>query len=318
MANLSSLLLVGLCISVVYCATYEQPLQSGSLPEKPNPDGPPPLSLEALMGPSDPIPKNSQTLTAIHHGGSINQRAVIPTASGPLLTTDKTVQDLITNELNRLRRQVGATNMMKLTWDSDIQVVAQKWADKCVFQHPSSNADRSFYLKTAKFGLGQNIAMGTGSMAWNTSLKMWFDEVKNFKFGQAPTNGAVVGHYTALVWAGSNAVGCGYTLCPAGKMTSQPSHFFVCNFGPAGNVAPNQFRPYEVGTKCAKCGKACDDGLCTNPCNYTNDYSNCEVSTGYPALFPNGCKNADKIYDQFKNSCKATCNCKDAGLLYTV
>ena len=53
-------------------------------------------------------------------------------------------------------------------------------------------------------------------------------------------------------------------------------------------------------------------------CPYTNDYSNCEVDSGMTALFPKGCEDVPKEYDQFKDKCKATCICKDKGLLYSV
>ncbi|OQV24863.1 putative Cysteine-rich venom protein pseudechetoxin-like [Hypsibius exemplaris] len=316
MAFLTSFLFFGLSVTAVYGATYEQPLPAGSPPTTSNLNGAPAFSIESLMGPADPIPKNNETLTAVRIANK-QQLAAAPVPIASLVTANKPVQDLITNELNRLRRQAGATNMLKLNWDAEIQGTAQTWADQCVFQHPSSYVEKAAVLKTSKFSLGQNIAMATGAINWTSIIDLWAGEAKRFKFGQPPASGTVVGHYTAMVWAASSAVGCAYALCPAGKITSGPSHIFVCNFGPAGNVAPNQFKPYEVGTKCSKCAKSCEDELCTNPCNYTNDYSNCEISAAYSALFPNGCKNAEAVNAPFKSGCKATCLCKDADLLYT-
>jgi len=214
------------------------------------------------------------------------------------------VKDSIVAEANRLRKLAGATNMAKLTWDDELSQKAVAWSSQCRFAHPDQS---STFLTTAKFSLGQNIAMGTGPMTWEQTFKMWNDEIKDFQYGQAPKNNAVVGHYTQLVWADTNKIGCGYTLCAAGKMTAQAAGFFVCNFGPAGNVVPNQYKPFIAGTKCGKCPTACDDGLCTNSCPVVNKYSNCDVGVpGYPALFPKGCSGPS---DPNAAGCQASCQC---------
>lgn len=301
-----------MCGTVIHCAVYEESKVAGGPEIEHSVDRPFEPSPEELISPADPLPLQNETLTAIHHGH--NNRAAGPSA--PLVTSDKNVQALIVGEVNRIRKLIPATNMMKMSWDSDAAAKAQNWANGCKFAHPSQGTEKNTFLTTPKYGLGQNIAMGTGSMTWNQTIKMWYDEVQLFKFGAAPAAGAVVGHYTALVWSSSYAIGCGYKLCPAGTMSSQAAHFFVCNFGPAGNMQPNQYKPYEAGTRCGKCTKACDDGLCTNPCPFTNDYSNCEVASGMQALFPNGCANTPPQYEPFKLKCKATCQCKAQGLLY--
>ncbi|GAV06316.1 hypothetical protein RvY_16330 [Ramazzottius varieornatus] len=80
------------------------------------------------------------------------------------------------------------------------------------------------------FDLGQNLAMGTGeNFDWTTAMRLWYDEVKDFTWGK-PTN-AMVGHYTAMVWAKTYKIGCGYKLCKPG--TSKQFHFMVCDYGPA-------------------------------------------------------------------------------------
>ena len=80
------------------------------------------------------------------------------------------------------------------------------------------------------FSLGQNIAMGTGSsFDWARTMQLWYDEKSSFKYGVATS--AMVGHFTAIVWAKTYIIGCGYKLCKAG--TPQQFNFMVCDYGPA-------------------------------------------------------------------------------------
>ena len=75
------------------------------------------------------------------------------------------------------------------------------------------------------------------------------------------------GHYTQVVWAETNQVGCGYvyfkTMVKGGWWYKT---LIVCNFWPAGNVRGQAM--YEVGKPCAFCGgekdnkEKCEDGLC--------------------------------------------------------
>ena len=43
---------------------------------------------------------------------------------------------------------------------------------------------------------GQNLAWGFWS--WDAAIQAWYDEVKDFKFGQGSINGKPVGHYTQV------------------------------------------------------------------------------------------------------------------------
>jgi len=328
-------------MSVAYCATYEQAREVGSLDSDPagndtlsaTTQGPDALDEATTYDPSevispDPakyIPVSEETLGGMvhlgkHKNGEKNKPKHYTTtsasATSPLDVNEESVRDFIVGEINRIRKEAGAANMVKLSWDNDTQALAQQWADNCRFGHPAGS-EKSQYLNTTSFSLGQNIAMGTGHMTWKKAIEMWHSEAKQFTFGEVPKNSAVVGHYTALVWASTSIVGCGYKLCPAGKMTAQASNYFVCNFGPAGNVAPNHFKPFEAGKACAKCSDACEDDLCTNACPHTNTYANCEVAVGsQPALFPKGCDAAGAASEKLKAGCQATCECQPQGKMY--
>jgi Cysteine-rich secretory protein family len=112
-------------------------------------------------------------------------------------------------------------------WSKTAAVAAQTWAKKCVFEHDPA-------LK----GCGQNIYMPSSSeitgAAWAEGVKSWHSEVSDFTYGSTTNNFADVGHYTQVVWATSNTVGCGFTQCKDPKSSDFPYfNIYVCNYCPA-------------------------------------------------------------------------------------
>merc|ERR1719278_1831679 len=69
------------------------------------------------------------------------------------------------------------------------------------------------------------------------------------------------GHYSAMVWAHTNKVGCGVTTYNHGGRIGR---LYVCNYGPAGNIPGAAM--YQIGNSCTRCPK----------------YSQCSYS--YPGL----------------------------------
>ncbi|XP_074652854.1 cysteine-rich venom protein VAR8-like [Tubulanus polymorphus] len=179
----------------------------------------------------------------------------------------KSSQTEIENLHNKLRATVSqydqpaATNMLKLYWDDEIAMIAQKQADSCVYGH-DQNIQRNI---PGRLTLGQNIA--TGQRSWKEAIMDWFLEVHDYKYGVGKkseykiVNGArvkvMVGHYTQIVWAKTSRIGCGYAYCP-----SLPyKHHYVCNYGPGGNVGKQ--KPYEIGgSQASACPSTRADGLC--------------------------------------------------------
>ena len=110
--------------------------------------------------------------------------------------------------------QPSATNMKKLIWDDELASNAQLWADQCPDGHDSNR-------QTIKYSgyIGQNMADSWSSrnnMYWGLGKKVqnWYDEVKDWPaanvgaFSQAGATG-ITGHYTQVVWAETQYVGCG-------------------------------------------------------------------------------------------------------------
>ncbi|MGH0172801.1 UNVERIFIED_CONTAM: hypothetical protein FKN15_064004 [Acipenser sinensis] len=101
--------------------------------------------------------------------------------------------------------------------------------------------------------------MSSSANSWDMAVQAWYDEVKDFKYGVGSTNGAVVGHYTQVVWYRSNKVGCAVAHCPGSKY----EYFYVCQYCPPGNNQNSLTTPYKAGPSCGDCPNACDNKLCT-------------------------------------------------------
>uniref|UniRef100_A0A8D2CR61 Cysteine rich secretory protein 2 n=1 Tax=Sciurus vulgaris TaxID=55149 RepID=A0A8D2CR61_SCIVU len=212
-----------------------------------------------------------------------------------LLTTQTQVQMEIVNKHNELRKSVSppASNMLKMEWNKEATTNAQKWANKCTLQH-SDQEERHTTTKC-----GENLYMSSDPASWSTAIQSWYDESRDFTYGAGPKNPfAIVGHYTQVVWYSSFRVGCGIAYCPNQESLK---YFYVCQYCPAGNNMSKKNTPYQQGTPCASCPNNCENGLCTNSCEFEDLLSNCESLKSTA-----GCE-----HELLKEKCKATCQCEN-------
>ncbi|KAM4816133.1 cysteine-rich secretory protein 3-like [Urocitellus parryii] len=211
-----------------------------------------------------------------------------------LSTTRKEVQSEIVNKHNELRKAVSptASNMLKMKWSNEAAANAQKWANQCTYSHSAPDARKT------NISCGENLFMSDYPPSWSEAIQVWYDEHHDFIYNVgAKTPSAVVGHYTQVVWYSSFHVGCGIALCTNQNL----KYFLVCQYCPAGNYLSRINTPYDKGAPCGSCPGHCEDGLCTNGCDYEDGYSNCK-----------DLKNALTCENPIvKNSCKATCNCEN-------
>ena len=132
-----------------------------------------------------------------------------------------------------------------LTWSDDLAVIAQSWASSCIYKH-----DTISYL-------GQNLyAFYTSNTAFvptaARAVNLWGGENKYYQYAANtcidPVSGAqkVCGHYTQLVSANSERMGCGYKKCTTGSPLGgkSPWHYYVCSYDPPGNYKGEW--PYQV------------------------------------------------------------------------
>uniref|UniRef100_A0A3Q2DQD9 Cysteine rich secretory protein 3 n=1 Tax=Cyprinodon variegatus TaxID=28743 RepID=A0A3Q2DQD9_CYPVA len=137
-------------------------------------------------------------------------------------------QTEIVNKHNTLRRGVNptASNMMKMSWNKEAAANAQAWAATCSMQHSSSSS------REITSGCGENLYMSSSKNTWSNAIQTWYNEVKDYRYGVGSTNGGVVGHYTQVVWAKSNQVGCAMAYCPNSKY----KYFYVCHYCPPSEI----------------------------------------------------------------------------------
>ncbi|KRY38661.1 Protein lon-1 [Trichinella spiralis] len=151
-------------------------------------------------------------------------------------------------------------NMRMLKWNSYLAFQAQRHANRCTFQH---SKDRTH--------TGENIWAAPFSDI-SDSVKLWFSEIFNRRCGCTNYFKACCGHYTQVVWAESELLGCGLSYC--NRIHNAPGHKFilVCHYWPSGNwvhfvngslVGYPAFRRSKNGP-CSECPKEydCLAGLC--------------------------------------------------------
>ena len=130
---------------------------------------------------------------------------------------------LIAHNLERDR--VGVP---RLAWSADLAAQAQDWANQLAranrFEHA---ADRS--------GAGENLWMGSaGAYSAEQMIGGFVEEVRYYRGGRFPNVSSTgswsdVGHYTQLIWRGTQQVGCA-----VGQ--GRGNDILVCRYWPAGNV----------------------------------------------------------------------------------
>ena len=145
--------------------------------------------------------------------------------------------------------QPKASNMREVKWDDEVASVAQDWANQCTRGH-----DKVRYTSNQRC-VGQNMAYIWSSNCnanFTYAVELWYDEVTDpgwnpadnspFKFNYG------AGHYTQVVWAETNTIGCGYVCHPDGKWNKQ---VYACNYGVCGNM--QQATMYKTGEPATQC-----------------------------------------------------------------
>lgn len=171
---------------------------------------------------------------------------------------------------NKLRGAVypTASNMEYMIWDDELERSATHWAEQCQWDHGPHDLLMS---------IGQNLAVHWGryrSPAYH--VQAWYDEVKDYTYPYPHEcnpwcpercSGPMCTHYTQIVWATTNRVGCAVHVCPSMNVwgeTWENAVYLVCNYSPKGNWIGEA--PYQHGRPCSQCppsyGGVCKDNLC--------------------------------------------------------
>lgn len=152
--------------------------------------------------------------------------------------------------------------MKKLVWNNELEAIAQRWADQCSFGHDSERD------KLDGTQVGQNVygafdpqqqSQADLEAKLGPSVQAWFDEVDMYRGDpDSFSYSGGTGHYTQLVWAETEELGCGLVQYKGQGYETN----IVCNYAIAGNFRGRSM--YKTGPACSKCptGYTCDDGLC--------------------------------------------------------
>lgn len=185
-----------------------------------------------------------------------------------------------------------ATNMIRLQWDTNLEHVAQNYANQCIWDHNPDRQNQYNALSptdingdamTTMESVGENLAYYGQSNATQATMERaiygydgWEDEGLNYSFGALQVNDYCAdepcGHFTQLIWANTYKVGCAVSFCAAGTVSAFPSTLLVCNYASAGNVVPQY--PYETGSSSDDVCNTANSGqtVCANGLTQSSEY----------------------------------------------
>ncbi len=133
---------------------------------------------------------------------------------------NKTLETTILQAHNKVRQ---LHHVSPLVWDDELASFAEQYANHCKFKHSGSS-------------YGENLAAGYPSIS--AAVNAWYIENKLYSYNH-PGFSYQTGHFTQMVWKGTQKVGCGYVTCDGNNGT--PGRFLVCEYSPAGNIANHGF-----------------------------------------------------------------------------
>ncbi|NWI54398.1 PI16 inhibitor, partial [Calyptomena viridis] len=162
---------------------------------------------------------------------------------------------IILDEHNKYRSQVSppARAMMKMTWDKELEDLAQSYAEKCIWDHNKDRGQR-----------GENLFVMAPNLDLEFAVKDWNGEKKFYNLAKSLcVPGQTCDNYKQVVWADTQHIGCGANFCEKIEgIETENMHLLVCNYYPPGNL--NGRKPYWQGHSCTQCpeGTVCVNNLC--------------------------------------------------------
>ncbi|NWX03831.1 PI16 inhibitor, partial [Caloenas nicobarica] len=158
---------------------------------------------------------------------------------------------------NKYRSQVSppAMDMLKMSWDAELEAFAQAYAEKCIWDHNKERGRR-----------GENLFAMAPTLDLEFAVEDWNAEEKYYNLTTSTcVPGQMCGHYTQVVWASTHQIGCGAKFCEKIEgIDTEDMYLLVCNYYPPGNMKGR--KPYREGPSCSQCpeGRVCVDSLCVS------------------------------------------------------
>ncbi|XP_076413992.1 cysteine-rich secretory protein 1-like [Peromyscus maniculatus bairdii] len=205
-----------------------------------------------------------------------------------LQTTRKSVQEEIVKKHNQLRRMVSppGSDLLNMKWDNYYQLLAQMTAHTCTLFDNRGE----FWTKNRR--CGENFFVSQYPVSWSCAIQSWYDESIDYTVG----SDSFPDGYTQIVRSSSYKVACGVAKC----RDQSYKFMYYCSYCPLGKMERKTITPYTIGQPCALCPDHCEDGLCTNTCEYEDAHIFCaELKASLTCEYP-----------EVKEQCKATCKCE--------
>ena len=205
------------------------------------------------------------TLLCLHIGIAGGRRSKYASKIYRLSTEQKMA---VIGTHNFLRSREPARAMEEMVWDEGLADLAADWAGRCMAIH-RTGMERSRSNTSYAF-VGENMWWSNEESLRDMRpvIRDFYNEKRDYTFAnRSCTRGKLCGHYTAVVWQSSCAVGCAAARCDKilFGLNIKKGHVIVCNYGPGGNRLAQW--PYKIGPKCADCPGACTrDRLCLSSC----------------------------------------------------
>ncbi|XP_077017756.1 peptidase inhibitor 16-like isoform X2 [Tamandua tetradactyla] len=176
--------------------------------------------------------------------------------TGPTDALSEEDKKVLVDQHNLYRSQVfpKSTHMLKMYWDEDLAKFAEAYARHCQWAH---NPNRGWRGENLFAMTGSSIDLPLGVSEWHSEHNVYNFTANTCKPGK------VCGHYTQVVWADSNRVGCGTYFCEKLHVLNEVNvYLLVCNYHPPGNMRGRW--PYRVGPSCSQCPSdyRCVNSLC--------------------------------------------------------
>ncbi|BFZ03590.1 hypothetical protein BsWGS_06629 [Bradybaena similaris] len=222
------------------------------------------------------------------HTACLNKSAV----AKPIALTDAEKKEIV-DQHNQLRSSVkpAAANMLKMKWDPELEMLAKRWVEACQIDIRGYILSDKVRNIPGRFDVGQNSATDYSTI--KETIDEWFEErhdyttrYSNVELFQWP--GPEISHYTQLAWASSSLIGCAASWCNKMK-------YFVCDYGPTGNIFPFK-SPYEkLEYDRASCKNStssenlCDCGALACQNDAKTNALQCSCNCTYPSQVPPYC-----------------------------
>ena len=137
---------------------------------------------------------------------------------------------------NRLR---ASHCVPSLQLSDSLSTIAQNYAEylasRNLFQHSNNGYGENLYMSSSSVPLT--------SLHGNVATQAWYDEVYDYNFNR-PGFSMDTGHFTQVVWKGSQQLGIGIAFGNGGR-----SAFVVANYNPPGNYQ-GQFQSHVLPNQC--------------------------------------------------------------------